>query len=80
VSTFDDILDLVYFVSTKKRESVFNSDDFFCMGNRLGSLSISLKDRFDYRSQLEVFEVLGKLVDFLWRFCRNGRGNLFNDG
>ena len=71
---------MVYFVSTKKRESVFNSDDFFCMGNRLESLSISLEGRFNYRSQLEVFKVLGKLVNFLWRFCRNGRGDLFDDG
>ena len=64
-SIFDDLLDLINFASTKRRESVLYFDDFFCVVRRLRSdlpLVLLMGACFRFLKNLEIW--LTSLDDF----------------
>jgi len=70
-SILDDVVDLVYFLCSKRQKSLFDFDNLGCANTLFQSLSISFLRLFRDFGWFDIFEVFGDLVNLLLWFGRN---------
>jgi len=76
-NVLDNVVDLVYFLCSKRRKSLFDFDNLRCANILFQSLSISFLGLFRDFGQFDIFEVFGDLVNLLLQFGGN-RGRIFS--
>jgi len=64
-SILDDVVDLVYFLCSKRQKSLFDFDNLGCANTLFQSLSISFLRLFRDFGWFDIFEVFGDLVNLL---------------
>ena len=80
-SALDNVVDLVYFLCSKRWKSLFDFDNVRCANILFWSLSISFLRLFRDFGQFDIFEVFRDLVNLLLWFGGNrGESSLYSPG